>query len=575
VPFQTSPLSLRMVRSTRSLMSGLENVLGNVYGNKDDQPQETDLNDVQESMDALAEATDPEEPEASEALDELSEWIGFNDDSDDTASETGAPEDTASETGALLDTASIDEDDDDIFATDSFAFLEEDSDADSSADDTADEHPAPESSAPESSAAEDLEAVAEPEGSGHSRAGWLDDLDDVEDESAPNWMDELTEDQVSPEHGSESNDTTSAEPERGSPIESSNEGEDFEDAGPTLDDLAAASAPEAPAEPVSPMPPEDQDEQWLDDLFTTDLGDDPDAAAVAASTMPISAEDAQTDEQAQPVPDAVPLDTDGASARATESDSSRTVPVADIAVNTDVTPAWAQLQATTAEASASAAGIAAATPGTTSGAALAGDWIRSDDDILPARGRGKRRKQTLDIAELAPDQDPIELFAPVEQEEPKSRRARKSKREKDTDVSSSETAKTSKPKRATRSKRKEKSATPADTLPDTSTDSTPETSIDTKPDASDDSKPGAVTELVEPGLTAEVDETDQGSESESSAPAAEHTSLGEVLAAPPIIADVGMPEPPDAVEAFLVPDDELGEVETRKPKRKLFKRSGK
>lgn len=486
-------------------MSGLENVLGNVYGNKDDQPQKTDLDDVQESMDALVEINDPdgvsdmdesEDPTASTALDELSDWIG-------------APPDTV---------AADDDDQENIFATDDIGFLDEDSDEVPSQADQGDEH--------SSSKLEDI--GAEDETAGHSRAGWLDDLDDIEGESGQNWMDDLTEDHVHTEPEAESSAETSAGPERSDPLESTSE-EDLEDLGPTLNDLMAASAPAPAADPQADpgLPADDQDEQWLDDLFSTDLADGPDTDFVDTATM-----QPPTDEQSAPLPDEMLLDGVGSSTPPAMSHSSDSTSIAGIAVTNEETPAWAQLQATTAEASATAAGMA--TAGATSGVALGADWIRSDDDILPARGRGKRRKQTLDIVELGPEQDPIELFAPVEADEPKSKRSRKSKR-------------------------KEMDATPAEP----------------SSEALAGSETQAGSEVVEPGDIAKGDETTQGDAPEDSTPESNPASLVEQLADPPVIGDVGMPEAPDAVEAFFLPDDELDEVEAKKPKRKLFKRSSK
>jgi len=516
-------------------MSGLENVLGNVYGNKDDQPQKTDLDDVQESMDALVEINDPdgvsdmdesEDPTASTALDELSDWIG-------------APPDTV---------AADDDDQENIFATDNIGFLDEDSDEVPSQADPGDEH--------SSSKLEDI--GAEDETAGHSRAEWLDNLDDIEGESGQNWMDDLTEDHVHTEPEAESSAETSVGPERSDPLESTSEEEDLEDLGPTLNDLMAASAPAPAADPEADpgLPADDQDEQWLDDLFSTDLADGPDTDFVDTATM-----QPPTDEQSAPLPDEMLLDGVGSSTPPAMSHSSDSTSIAGIPVTNEETPAWAQLQATTAEASATAAGMA--TAGATSGVALGADWIRSDDDILPARGRGKRRKQTLDIVELGPEQDPIELFAPVEADEPKSKRSRKSKREEPAavkdDASTGKAVKESKPKGSRKSKRKEMDATP------------PEPSSE----ALAGSETQAGSEVVEPGDIAKGDETTQGDAPEDSTPESNPASLVEQLADPPVIGDVGMPEAPDAVEAFFLPDDELDEVEAKKPKRKLFKRSSK
>ncbi len=49
-------------------MSGLKNVLGNVYGDPDDRPKKANLDDVQESMDALTERADEAEPASEDAL---------------------------------------------------------------------------------------------------------------------------------------------------------------------------------------------------------------------------------------------------------------------------------------------------------------------------------------------------------------------------------------------------------------------------------------------------------------------------------------------------------------------------
>ena len=61
-------------RSTHQMMSGLNDVLGNVYGTAADKPQETNLEDVKESMDALLEHADKSmDAPASESTTDVSE----------------------------------------------------------------------------------------------------------------------------------------------------------------------------------------------------------------------------------------------------------------------------------------------------------------------------------------------------------------------------------------------------------------------------------------------------------------------------------------------------------------------
>ena len=134
------------------------------------------------------------------------------------------------------------------------------------------------------------------------------------------------------------------------------------------------------------------------------------------------------------------------------------------------------------------------------------------------------------LAHVRPN--PIELFAPAEADEPK-------------------------PKRSRKSKRNDKTAITADTSTDSDT-------------------PGAGTQAAESGvevaaIDAENPEVDQAPPATGPQP----TSLKEVLADPPIIGDVGMPEPPDAVEAFFDSNEELADVDPKKSKRKLFRKSSK
>jgi len=299
---------------------------------------------------------------------------------------------------------------------------------------------------------------------------------------------------------------------------------------------------------MATLPDEDQDEQWLNDLFATDadgatgtdLGHD---TSVQATTV-----DANSPAEADVAPvqphRAVAPDAKASAAVQPETENFATEPVSAVGINTGTTPAWEKLQGTTAAASASTSnnGTAPKRSNTTSTIALAGDWIRSDDDILPARGRAKRRARTLDIAELAPEQDPIELFAPADIEESKSRRFRRPKRNKSLEVADAEGDDSGEVAKAPRT--------------------TPELSETESVDG------------PEPAISEQNSPSQQPVDAETPASGHGHGSMAEV-ADPPVIAEVGMPQAPDAVEAFFVADDELAAAGQKKSKRKLFTRAKK
>ncbi len=358
-------------------MSGLKNVLGNVYGDPDDRPTQPDLDDVQDSIDALAESVDPASETADEpahdepsALDALDDWIDDLDDgsyeSDDTS--PGVDDDPL----AAFAEPALD-DVDDVGSVDDLSVASDDDPwamIDGISDDLG------------SSDLDDSAGGGDPS---------IEDLPSSVDQTSTdsNTTAETSDDWLSVVDGGDAGDDWMSEyDDVGSGGESPSEDvpmvgfEDFElDTGddevkPTdTTQIAAALAADA-TDDAAPA----GEEAWLDDLFTVD---DP-ADEPAADAAPISPSmDETTDELSSfaeqladtNVPEAAPTP-------AFDDDAQDLLGSVTAAINT---PAPAPTLAP-----------AAAPGGFDTG------WNRADDDILPAGGGGgrgrKKRGRKDDVA---------------------------------------------------------------------------------------------------------------------------------------------------------------------------------
>lgn len=407
------------------MMSGLGNVLGNVYGDANDRPKKSDLSDVQDSMDALADVAPDEsstEPDSSEsdsafsasdsahdaaveetpALDELSEWV----------EETGS-DDSTHQFGP----------DADIFESDGLTFLDTDDESPFETAEPFDVDPA--AAAPEESAIDS--DVIDPEDHSPVRATWLDDLDEPEGSETEDWIGSL------PEGAAEEDASTGTVSSLVDSVDDApgHDSEGPNDSQPETDEATAAIF-EATEEATEL---DTEDEQWLDDLFGVEQPEaNANDASKAAHEAPVGATDTPSshgvleDEQADSVgADASgPIDAD----------------LADLVsnINTD-TPSLIEVQDST-----SAATTAVENP---PAVAVGADWIRSDDDILPTKVRGMRRSKQIELApaivlaqaateedhqpepathfvaaataEAAAD-DPIDMFSPVDDDATRSAR---------------------------------------------------------------------------------------------------------------------------------------------------------
>jgi len=416
------------------MMSGLGNVLGNVYGDANDRPKKSDLSDVQDSMDALvevptdelestAEPTEASEADAEEtpALDELSEWIG-DEVSADSEDQFG-PQESIFETDGMT---FLDSEDDPPFGNDNSFEAENPFESDNTMLETDVEESQTEVPASPSATSDD-EAP--------QRADWLDELDGA---SGADWIESLPEgsaEEPEPDSSSDADAALDEAPAQETAVTASLELES-DDAGTSEADTALES----------------QDEQWLDDLFGADDVESPDSDATEASVP--------TAEPASPAADASAPSLDTADAPATPEPVQDDI--SDLAHGVgNGTPSLMELQDATAGAM-----VAALSPQT---ASVGADWIRSDDDIIPSRSKRMRRSKSLEIAPaislaapmagaldqstepfIAPDvhmpssttdvaqpstpsaDDPIALFSPVDDSEaqPTGRFARKGRKSK-------------------------------------------------------------------------------------------------------------------------------------------------
>ena len=266
-------------------------MLSQVYGDADDLPRETDLTEVQDSLDALVESATDDDPDigddsagivaepdernkadAPSALDELTDWIGVPD-----ADESDAQPDPGSD-----------------------------------------------SETPVAATADESETPT------HARAGWLDELDS---HSSSSWIDDL-------EDGT---DSSSDVADAFEPIEE-NHGTQ-----PVIESNMVAEDPSPTEDEV--FDGREDDDQWLDELLAVD------GVPVDRTRTPEPTE-----------PHTPPTDQSAASS------------AQDL-----VTP------------------VAFAVP---SSQKVTGDWIRSDDDIVPTKEVTMRRRRNVGLEPGADGDDP-------------------------------------------------------------------------------------------------------------------------------------------------------------------------
>lgn len=299
---------------------------------------------------------------------------------------------------------------------------------------------------------DDAPAAADPVDPGsapHAGAagGWLDELDGAADAS---WMDDIADDAI----GSVDDDPADAGPaDHAADRAVTPSRADILDMSEGAEPASGLADP-APVGPGGGLEP--ADEQFIEDLFSRDPAVDDDAGATPAPAEPPTIDPPGPEALADPAivestatSAAVPLDSEAETALPSEEpetgagahpadhvdvasgggaqpdpDADAVAPpsepssseVAAMAAGLDRSgpPSLSDVQSATAHAAASAMPTAAG------GRAIAGDWIRSDDDILPARGRGRRRTPKAEILGSA-DHDPVALFSPMEDTAPTRR----------------------------------------------------------------------------------------------------------------------------------------------------------
>ena len=360
-------------------MSGLKNVLGNVYGDPDDRPTQPDLDDVQDSMDALTESVDATDesaapqPETTEsALDELDGWVdGLEQASEPAAtaaveSEPAPAEDDLDDPLAAFAEPTVDATGDDFDFTEDLPFDSASDDDPWAMIDGDDDSPADDGHDAELSSTTDQTSAA-PETA--TTDSWLDVVDggDADDDD---WMNEYQDADVVHEDAPETTDdlgpadVVEFELETGDTPDTDQISAALEAAVAGATDVATPAS-ETTDEPTHDDAPEGED-AWLDDLFSID------------------------EEMAEP---AAPVDDTGV------------IPVADdadalVEAISDPAPTTAEMLVTdevTHDLGSVTAAISAPAPEptftpTTAPSGFEHGWNRTDDDILPQAGGGGRGK---------------------------------------------------------------------------------------------------------------------------------------------------------------------------------------
>jgi len=333
-------------------MSGLKNVLGNVYGDPNDRPKKANLDDVKESMDALTEHADEAEPASEDTLLDGSEhdspWAMLDELPD--LNENPAPVDEP--TATKLDDQEVAPD-------------------------------APEAPTTEASWLSDVQADGNSE-------DWLNDYDDSgwtgskQDETPTTDIDDSTEvdelanfDFASIE---DSTDEASVEDLRHRSV-----GEASSSAAESFTELpASGESAESSATDTDDLDPDQ--EAWLDDLFSLD--DD-------------SEDKAANDQGSSKVDDVDTASSDTAPVRSVDA----TAPVMDETSSlapSSLDAVSAMYAASDQKSKPHSDTTSTATIDPPAGGFYSG-WARIDDDILPQKKSGRRRGGKKTEVAIAPD----------------------------------------------------------------------------------------------------------------------------------------------------------------------------
>ncbi len=411
-------------------MSGLENVLGNVYKNADDEPRRPSMDDVRDSLDALAEEAE-------------SRSRGPRSDPDDTT--TSGPDDHGDETPGAEDVTTSapgpdqDPDDESEPGVNDWMSTAIDALTESEMPEPADlfDHVSdPRTDDGEPRAREPL-AAERSTGTGEGPPTWLQSAESADE---ADWLSALEETHV-PSQDTDDDQalqtlgitTTNQPPEPQDGPELSDD--EFSELLAETDDTWLDELFEVPGNDHQPHPDpqapatgdeSNQEGAWLDELFEVPENDhqshpDPQAPATGDESSPsdptgLGLTRGDSDPELAPA--------DSPPEEATDPPES-TTPVPDV-ISRQPSPEATADEPLRPELAVETLDIPS--------------WTLSDDDIVPAkRSRGRRRRQESEAEVAQLTDDPIELFSPEAEPEPTKRRRRGKKTPTNTDTDTNET----------------------------------------------------------------------------------------------------------------------------------------
>ena len=406
-------------------MSGLENVLGNVYKNADDEPRRPSMDDVRDSLDALAEEAE-------------SRSRGPRSDPDDTT--TSGPDDHGDETPGAEDVTTSapgpdqDPDDESEPGVNDWMSTAIDALTESEMPEPADlfDHVSdPRTDDGEPRAREPL-AAERSTGTGEGPPTWLQSAESADE---ADWLSALEETHV-PSQDTDDDQalqtlgitTTNDEPPE------PQDGPELSDDDQALQTLGITTTNQPPEPQDGPELSDDEfsellaetDDTWLDELFEVPGNDhqphpDPQAPATGDESSPsdptgLGLTRGDSDPELAPA--------DSPPEEATDPPES-TTPVPDV-ISRQPSPEATADEPLRPEPAVETLDIPS--------------WTLSDDDIVPAkRSRGRRRRQESEAEVAQLTDDPIELFSPEAEPEPTKRRRRGKKTPTNTDTDTNET----------------------------------------------------------------------------------------------------------------------------------------